>query len=72
MLLTGRGSAAEWHTGTRTAKSALLRSLTDTEPYVEISPGDAAALGIVRQWLAESGLEYPSVAALVVAAVPPK
>jgi len=34
--------------------------------------GDAAALGIVRQWLAESGLEYPSVAALVVAAVPPK
>jgi hypothetical protein len=29
--------------------------------------GDAAALGIVNQWLAETGLEYPAVAALVAA-----
>ena len=34
--------------------------------------GDAAALGIVKQWLAESGLEYPAVAALVGAKTPAK
>jgi len=34
--------------------------------------GDAAALGIVRKWLAESGLEYPAVAALVVPRAPAK
>jgi assimilatory nitrate reductase catalytic subunit len=43
VLLTGRGSSSEWHTQTRTAKSAVLRSLADQEPYVEIAPGDAAA-----------------------------
>jgi len=26
--------------------------------------GDAAAMGIVRRWLAETGFEYPAVAAL--------
>ncbi|MBW8825549.1 MAG: nitrate reductase [Acidobacteria bacterium] len=41
VLLTGRASSAQWHTGTRTGKSALLRSLSPTKPYVEISPGDA-------------------------------
>jgi hypothetical protein len=34
--------------------------------------GDAAALGIVKQWLAESGLEYPTVAALAVSRAPAK
>jgi assimilatory nitrate reductase catalytic subunit len=43
VLLTGRGSSAQWHTGTRTSKSALLRSLAPTDPYVELSPADAAA-----------------------------
>jgi len=43
MLLTGRGSSSQWHTQTRTAKSAVLRSLGAEEPYVEISPDDAAA-----------------------------
>ena len=43
VLLTGRGSSSEWHTQTRTAKSAVLRSLAEQEPFVEISPGDAAA-----------------------------
>ncbi|MCU1484526.1 MAG: narB2 [Actinomycetia bacterium] len=42
VLLTGRGSSAQWHTGTRTSKSALLRSLAPTDPYVELSPADAA------------------------------
>jgi assimilatory nitrate reductase catalytic subunit len=45
-LLTGRGSSSQWHTLTRTAKSPLLRKLGATDPYVEVSPVDAAALGI--------------------------
>ena len=45
-LLTGRGSASQWHTQTRTAKSAVLRKLYPAQPYVEIHPHDAAALGI--------------------------
>jgi assimilatory nitrate reductase catalytic subunit len=46
VLLTGRGSAAQWHTQTRTAKSAVLRKLYPSEPYVEINPQDARRLGI--------------------------
>lgn len=41
ILLTGRGSAAQWHTQTRTAKSAVLRKLYPAEIYVEINPDDA-------------------------------
>jgi assimilatory nitrate reductase catalytic subunit len=43
VLLTGRGSSSQWHTQTRTAKSAVLRALAHDEPYVEISSDDAAA-----------------------------
>ena len=32
LLLTGRGSAAQWHTQTRTAKSAVLRKLYPQRP----------------------------------------
>jgi assimilatory nitrate reductase catalytic subunit len=46
-LLTGRGSATQWHTGTRTEKSAVLRKLRPSAAYVEISPTDARTLGIV-------------------------
>lgn len=46
ILLTGRGSAAQWHTQTRTAKSAILRKLYPSEIYVEINPHDASRLGI--------------------------
>lgn len=46
VLLTGRGSAAQWHTQTRTAKSAVLRKLYPAEIYVEINPQDAKPLGI--------------------------
>jgi assimilatory nitrate reductase catalytic subunit len=46
LLLTGRGSSSQWHTQTRTGKSAVLRKLSANTPYVEISPQDAAALGI--------------------------
>jgi assimilatory nitrate reductase catalytic subunit len=43
ILLTGRGSSSEWHTGTRTAKSAVLRAMQPDAPYVDISPTDARA-----------------------------
>jgi assimilatory nitrate reductase catalytic subunit len=46
VLLTGRGSAAQWHTNTRTNKSAILRALAPTQPHVEINPQDAKRLGI--------------------------
>ncbi len=46
MLLTGRGSAAQWHTQTRTAKSPLLRALSPGEPYVEIAPADGVRIGV--------------------------
>jgi assimilatory nitrate reductase catalytic subunit len=46
VLLTGRGSSSQWHTGTRTQKSAMLRSLAPSAPYVELSPDDVAARGI--------------------------
>ncbi|SPE50277.1 Molybdopterin oxidoreductase [Verrucomicrobia bacterium] len=46
LLLTGRGSAAQWHTGTRTEKSAVLRKLCPPAAYIEINPVDAKLLGI--------------------------
>ena len=50
-LLTGRGTSAQWHTGSRTNKSALLRSLAPNNCYVELHPTDAARLGIAPQSL---------------------
>jgi assimilatory nitrate reductase catalytic subunit len=46
LLLTGRGSSSQWHTETRTSKSAVLKKLAPKVPYVEIDPDDAQALGI--------------------------
>lgn len=46
LLMTGRGSSAQWHTGSRTDKSAVLRKLAPTELHVEIHPTDAARLGL--------------------------
>lgn len=46
LLLTGRGSSAQWHTGTRTDKSDVLRRLSPTSIYIEISPIDAETLSI--------------------------
>ena len=37
LLLTGRGTSAQWHTQTRTAKSDVLRRLYP-EPEVEVGP----------------------------------
>jgi assimilatory nitrate reductase catalytic subunit len=46
LLNTGRGSSAQWHTGSRTDKSAVLRKLAPKSQVVEIHPDDAARLGI--------------------------
>ncbi|HWB10377.1 MAG TPA: nitrate reductase [Pirellulales bacterium] len=45
-LLTGRGSVAQWHTQTRTGKSAVLRKLSPRHVHVEVNPADAELLGI--------------------------
>ncbi len=46
ILLTGRGSSAQWHTGSRTDKSAVLRKLAPTVLTLELHPDDATTLGI--------------------------
>jgi assimilatory nitrate reductase catalytic subunit len=46
LLLSGRGSSSQWHTQTRTKRSAVLRRLSPNEAYVELSPVDARSLGI--------------------------
>jgi anaerobic selenocysteine-containing dehydrogenase len=46
LLLTGRGTSAQWHTQTRTGKSDVLRKLAPENIYIELSPDDAAALGV--------------------------
>lgn len=46
IMLTGRGSSAQWHTGSRTDKSAVLRKLAPTVLTAEINPDDATRLHI--------------------------
>jgi len=46
VLLTGRGTSTQWHTETRTGKSAMLRSMAPTQLHVQISPEDAGGRGI--------------------------
>ncbi len=46
ILLTGRGSASQWHTQTRTRHSAVLRKLYPEDTFVEINPVDARRLQI--------------------------
>ncbi len=48
LLLTGRGSSAQWHTGSRTNKSAVLAKLAPTVLTIEINPVDARCLGIAN------------------------
>ncbi len=53
LLLTGRGSASQWHTETRTAKSDVLRKLYPKDTRVEIHPDDARCLGVEsEEWVA--------------------
>jgi assimilatory nitrate reductase catalytic subunit len=52
VLLSGRGSSSQWHTQTRTGKSAVLRKLYPSEPYVEVSPVDATKLELSpNEWV---------------------
>jgi anaerobic selenocysteine-containing dehydrogenase len=46
VLLTGRGTSAQWHTGSRTDKSDVLSALAPKKCYVEVNPVDAERLGI--------------------------
>jgi assimilatory nitrate reductase catalytic subunit len=46
LLLTGRGTSAQWHTQTRTEKSDVLRQLYPASCYAELHAVDAAALDI--------------------------
>lgn len=72
-LLTGRGTAAQWHTQTRTAKSAVLRKLSPQHPYVEINPADAQGLGVgPHEWVyVESQRGSLRARAFVTPSVPP-
>lgn len=48
MLLTGRATASQWHTQTRTSKSPVLRQLYPNQPYVEVHGEDAQRANIVN------------------------
>ena len=38
ILLTGRGTSSQWHTQSRTSKSAVLSRLAPARPYLELHP----------------------------------
>lgn len=46
VLLTGRGTSAQWHTQTRTGKSEILKKLYPSDLILELHPDDAFARGI--------------------------
>ncbi|MEN3941992.1 nitrate reductase [Prosthecobacter sp. SYSU 5D2] len=46
VLLTGRGTSAQWHTETRTGKSKVLSLLAPEELFLDLHPQDAATLRI--------------------------
>lgn len=46
ILITGRGTSAQWHTETRTGKSAVLAKMMPEELMLDLHPQDAGALGI--------------------------
>lgn len=48
LLNTGRGAASQWHTQTRTSKSAVLRKLYPANIYVEVHPDDAEKHGFAN------------------------
>jgi assimilatory nitrate reductase catalytic subunit len=52
LLLTGRGTASQWHTQTRTSNSPTLRTLYPKDIYVEINVEDATRENIApNQWV---------------------
>lgn len=53
ILLTGRGTSSQWHTQSRTSKSAVLSRLAPARPYLELHPEEAAEMGIQQGDLIE-------------------
>ena len=49
VLLTGRGTSAQWHTNSRTGQSAILRALYPSRLYAELNPADAQRLGVTGE-----------------------
>src|SRR4029453_18324359 len=72
LLLTGRGSAAQWHTQTRTAKSDVLRQLSPRELQLDINPVDARQYSVIpsRKVVVESQRGSLIARAFVTRAVP--
>ena len=46
VLLTGRGTSAQWHTETRTGKSSVLASLRPGETRLQMNPEDIRRIGL--------------------------
>ena len=46
ILMTGRGTSAQWHTETRTGKSAVLAKMMPEELMLDLNEQDAFSLGI--------------------------
>jgi assimilatory nitrate reductase catalytic subunit len=65
LLLTGRGSSSQWHTQTRTRRSAVLSKLAPTELYIEISAADARRFGVAPDETVQVSSQRGSVSARV-------
>jgi assimilatory nitrate reductase catalytic subunit len=72
VLMTGRGTSAQWHTGTRTGKSAILCRMHPSDLIVEVHPDDAGPLSLTTgMWVTVSSRRGSVRArALVTSAVP--
>jgi anaerobic selenocysteine-containing dehydrogenase len=46
ILITGRGTSAQWHTESRTGKSAVLAKMAPQELMLDLNPTDAEQLGL--------------------------
>jgi assimilatory nitrate reductase catalytic subunit len=52
ILLTGRGTVAQWHTLTRSNKARMLKKISPKSAYIEINPLDAEKLNIMTdKWV---------------------
>ena len=63
VMLSGRGTSAQWHTQTRTSKSDVLRKLYPKDVYFEINPEDASNLQIQSGTLSEIASRRASIVA---------
>jgi assimilatory nitrate reductase catalytic subunit len=55
ILMTGRGTIAQWHTLTRSGKADILKRMSPKGPYIEINRQDAKNLNIKEaEWVVVS------------------